>query len=136
MSLNRKKFLALAAALVAGGAMAQGYPAKPITLVVPAAAGGTTDLAGRMLAQALAPRIRVNAIGPGPTLAEACQSDAAFRRSQAGAPLGYAAAPDDICDATMYLLAATSVTGQMISVDGGKHIDFPANRGPTPRSGA
>ena len=37
MSLNRKKFLALAAALVAGGAMAQGYPAKPITLVVPAA---------------------------------------------------------------------------------------------------
>ena len=55
MSLNRKKFLALAAALVAGGAMAQGYPAKPITLVVPAAAGGTTDLAGRMLAQALTP---------------------------------------------------------------------------------
>ena len=55
MSLNRKQFLALAAALVAGGAMAQGYPAKPITLVVPAAAGGTTDLAGRMLAQALTP---------------------------------------------------------------------------------
>ena len=55
MSLNRKKFIALATALVAGGAMAQGYPAKPITLVVPAAAGGTTDLAGRMLAQALTP---------------------------------------------------------------------------------
>ena len=55
MSLNRKQFIALAAALVAGGAMAQGYPAKPITLVVPAAAGGTTDLAGRMLAQALTP---------------------------------------------------------------------------------
>ena len=46
-------FLALAAALVASSALAQGYPAKPITLVVPASAGGTTDLAGRMLAQGL-----------------------------------------------------------------------------------
>ncbi len=85
------------------------------------------------LAQSLAPRIRVNAIGPGPTLAEKGQSSAAFARAQASAPLGHAADADDICAALLYLLGAQNVTGQMIAVDGGKHIDFPSSRGPTPR---
>src|SRR5690606_4935358 len=85
------------------------------------------------MAQSLAPRIRVNAIGPGPTLREKGQTAAAFQRSQAGAPLGYAADAGDICDALLYLLAARSVTGTMIPVDGGKHLDFPATRGPSPR---
>ncbi|HZY67724.1 MAG TPA: SDR family oxidoreductase [Devosia sp.] len=85
------------------------------------------------MAQSLAPRIRVNAIGPGPTLREEGQSQAAFEKSQAAAPLGYAANASDICDALLYLLRARSVTGQMIAVDGGKHLDFPASRGPTPR---
>lgn len=87
------------------------------------------------MAQSLAPRIRVNAIGPGPTLKEKGQSQAAFDRSQASAPLGYAADAGDVCDALMYLLGARSVTGTMLTVDGGKHIDFPAPRGPTPRTG-
>jgi NAD(P)-dependent dehydrogenase (short-subunit alcohol dehydrogenase family) len=85
------------------------------------------------LAQSLAPRIRVNAIGPGPTLPEKGQSKAAFDKSQANAPLGYAANAGDVCDALLYLLRARSVTGQMIAVDGGKHLDFPATRAPTPR---
>ncbi len=85
------------------------------------------------MAQSLAPRIRVNAIGPGPTLREKGQSQAAFDRSQANAPLGYAANAGDVCDALLYLLDARSVTGQMITVDGGRHLDFPATRGPTPR---
>jgi NAD(P)-dependent dehydrogenase (short-subunit alcohol dehydrogenase family) len=85
------------------------------------------------MAQSLAPRIRVNAIGPGPTLREKGQSQAAFDKSQANAPLGYAANAGDVCDALMYLLAARSVTGTMIAVDGGKHIDFPTTRRPSPR---
>jgi NAD(P)-dependent dehydrogenase (short-subunit alcohol dehydrogenase family) len=85
------------------------------------------------LAQSLAPRIRVNAIGPGPTLKERGQSDAAFQRSQGSAILGYGATPRDVSDAVLYLLNARSVSGQMIALDGGKHLDFPAARAPTPR---
>jgi NAD(P)-dependent dehydrogenase (short-subunit alcohol dehydrogenase family) len=85
------------------------------------------------MAQSLAPRIRVNAIGPGPTLQEKGQSRAAFDKSQAAAPLGYAANAADVCDALLYLVGAHAVTGQMIAVDGGKHLEFPAARGPSPR---
>jgi NAD(P)-dependent dehydrogenase (short-subunit alcohol dehydrogenase family) len=85
------------------------------------------------MAQSLAPRIRVNAIGPGPTLREKSQSQVAFDKSQSNTPLGYAANAGDVCDALLYLLGARSVTGQMIMVDGGKHIDFPTSRKPTPR---
>jgi NAD(P)-dependent dehydrogenase (short-subunit alcohol dehydrogenase family) len=88
------------------------------------------------MAQSLAPRIRVNAIGPGPTLAEKGQSKAAFDKNQASAPLGYAANAADVCDALLYLISARPVTGQMIAVDGGRHLDFPAQRGPTPRKPA
>jgi len=85
------------------------------------------------MAQSLAPRIRVNAIGPGPTLQEKGQSKAAFDKSQSVSPLGYGANAGDVCDALLYLLGARAVTGQMIAVDGGKHLDFPASRGPSPR---
>jgi NAD(P)-dependent dehydrogenase (short-subunit alcohol dehydrogenase family) len=85
------------------------------------------------MAQSLAPAIRVNAIGPGPTLPDAGQSKAAFDKNQASTPLGYAANAADVCDALLYLVSARPVTGQMIALDGGRHLDFPAKRGPTPR---
>ena len=84
------------------------------------------------LAQSLAPRIRVNAVAPGATLVEKNQTTAAFRRAHAAAPLGHGAEADDITTAVLYLLNAPSVTGQMLAVDGGKHLDYPKARGVTP----
>jgi NAD(P)-dependent dehydrogenase (short-subunit alcohol dehydrogenase family) len=74
------------------------------------------------LAQALAPRIRVNAVAPGPTMKNARQSEADFRRQREATILGTGAEPQDICDAVRYLLTASVVTGQMIAVDGGQHL--------------
>lgn len=78
--------------------------------------------ATRTLAQALAPRIRVNGVGPGPTLKSIHQSDADFQAEAAAVPLGQGASPDEIAEAVLYLVQARSVTGQMIAVDGGQHL--------------
>jgi NAD(P)-dependent dehydrogenase (short-subunit alcohol dehydrogenase family) len=78
--------------------------------------------ATQMLAQALAPRIRVNAIAPGPTLPSIHQSPAAFAAETAAVLLGHGASPAEIGAALAYLIDARSVTGQMIAVDGGQHL--------------
>ena len=78
--------------------------------------------ATRTLAQALAPRIRVNGVGPGPTLASIHQTGAEFAAEQAAMPLGHGSSPQDIAEAVLYLVGARSVTGQMIAVDGGQHL--------------
>ncbi|WP_396595317.1 SDR family oxidoreductase [Brevundimonas sp. R86498] len=78
--------------------------------------------ATRTLAQALAPRVRVNGVGPGPTLASIHQTAADFAAEAAAVPLGHGADPDDIAAAVVYLVDARSVTGQMIAVDGGQHL--------------
>ena len=74
------------------------------------------------LAQALGPRIRVNAVGPGPTMRNARQSDADFQRQRDATILKSGAEPQDVCEAVRYLLEAKAVTGQMIAVDGGQHL--------------
>jgi NAD(P)-dependent dehydrogenase (short-subunit alcohol dehydrogenase family) len=80
--------------------------------------------ATQTLAQALAPRIRVNAIGPGPTLASIHQTPESFATQSAAVPLGRGATPAEIANALAYLIEATSVTGQMIAVDGGQHLSW------------
>ncbi|MEM8744323.1 MAG: SDR family oxidoreductase [Pseudomonadota bacterium] len=78
--------------------------------------------ATRTLAQGLAPRIRVNAIGPGPAMANARQSDEAFARQQAATILERGPEPDEMCAAVRFILDARSMTGQMIALDGGQHL--------------
>jgi NAD(P)-dependent dehydrogenase (short-subunit alcohol dehydrogenase family) len=78
--------------------------------------------ATRMLAQALAPRIRVNGIGPGPTLPSIHQDQTAFDAEAAATLLQRAVTPAEIATALRYLIDATSVTGQMIAVDAGQHL--------------
>jgi len=79
-------------------------------------------MATQTLAQALAPRIRVNAIGPGPTLPSPRQSEEAFEHQQRAVPLGRGPSPDEIARAVGFILDAPSLTGQMIALDGGQHL--------------
>lgn len=90
--------------------------------------------ATRTLAQSLAPTIRVNAIGPGPVLPHARQDQAAFDAHVRSLPLERHADPDEIAQGVLMLLASRAMTGQMLALDGGQHLDYPARRGPTPRS--
>lgn len=75
-------------------------------------------------ARALAPATRVNAIGPGPTLQGARQSEAHFAAQRASTVLGRGANVADITAALGYFLDAPGVTGQMIAVDGGQHLGW------------
>lgn len=76
----------------------------------------------RTAAQGLAPNVRVNAIGPGPTLQGARQSTDHFTRQRAATLLERGANPEDVCAALSYFLDAPSVTGQLICTDGGQHL--------------
>ncbi|MBX9925003.1 MAG: SDR family oxidoreductase [Hyphomicrobiaceae bacterium] len=78
--------------------------------------------ANRMLAQALAPRIRVNAIGPGPVLRSVHQTAEDFAAECASTPLGRGSSPDEIAAAVRFILSAPAMTGQMIALDGGQHL--------------
>ena len=75
------------------------------------------------LAQALGPKgVRVNAIGPGPTMRNARQSEEDWRAQNRATVLGHGARPDDIVAALHYLIGAKAMTGQMLAVDGGQHL--------------
>ncbi len=78
--------------------------------------------ATKTMAQALAPRIRVNAIGPGPTLKSIHQTEEEFERERASMPLGHGATPEEIAEAVAFILSAPAITGQMIALDGGQHL--------------
>lgn len=76
----------------------------------------------RTTAQALAPKVRVNGIGPGPTLQGHRQSDTHFSRQRAATILRRGSNPADITAALGYFLDAPATTGQMLAVDGGQHL--------------
>lgn len=78
----------------------------------------------RTLALALAPRIRVNAIGPGPTLPSLRQTDAQFAAQVATLPLQCGPSLDEVTATARFLLTTPSLTGQMIALDGGQHLGW------------
>jgi len=78
--------------------------------------------ATRTLAQALAPRIRVNAIGPGPALPSARMDQAEFDKQAALTLLGRGTSPEEISAAAKFILSQPALTGQMIALDGGQHL--------------
>jgi NAD(P)-dependent dehydrogenase (short-subunit alcohol dehydrogenase family) len=76
------------------------------------------------LALALAPRIRVLGIGPGPALPNARQTPAQFDKQAASTPLARGTSPDEVAAAALMLLCLPSVTGQMLALDGGQHLQW------------
>lgn len=74
------------------------------------------------MAQALAPRVRVNALGPGPTLPSIHQTPQEFALEAALTPLQRRSSVEDLVRALLYLVDAHSVTGQTIAVDAGQHL--------------
>ncbi|SDB70297.1 SDR family oxidoreductase [Belnapia rosea] len=84
------------------------------------------------LALALAPRIRVNGIGPGPALPSPRQTEEQFRKQCLSVPLRHGTSPEEIARAVLAVLALPSMTGQMIALDGGQHLQW----APCPETGA
>ena len=81
------------------------------------------------MALALAPRIRVNAVGPGPALPSPRQSQAQFDRQAASVPLHHGTTPKEVARAVLMILALPSMTGQMIALDGGQHLQWASGQG-------
>ena len=80
------------------------------------------------MALALAPRIRVNAIGPGPALPSPRQTTAQFADQAGSVPLGHGTSPAEIARAVEAILGLPAMTGQMIALDGGQHLQWAAVR--------
>ena len=78
----------------------------------------------RTLAMALAPRVRVNGIGPGPTLRNERQSEAHFAAQYQAVPLARPTDPSEVAEAVRFILRSPAMTGQMIALDGGEHLGW------------
>ncbi len=85
-------------------------------------------------AQGLAPKIRVNAIGPGTILASDGMPEQQFENHRKLSPLQRGASPNEICATLGYFLDCPSVTGQLICVDGGQHLGWMTPEMTSPRS--
>ena len=78
----------------------------------------------QQMALALAPGIRVNGVGPGPAIPSPRQSQAQFDAQAASVPLGHGTSPDEVAGAVLMILALPAMTGQMIALDGGQHLQW------------
>ncbi|MBL4615058.1 MAG: SDR family oxidoreductase [Magnetovibrio sp.] len=76
------------------------------------------------MALALAPKVRVNGVGPGSTLKNERQSENDFARQWSEIPMGRRVMADEIADAVRFIINAPSMTGQMIALDGGQHLGW------------
>ncbi len=75
-----------------------------------------------MLAQALAPTVRVVGVAPGLTMVSGAQTQEGFLRAHRATPLGRSSTPDDVADAVVYVAGARALTGTTLLVDGGQHL--------------
>lgn len=75
-----------------------------------------------MLAQVLAPKVRVVGVAPGITMVSGDQSEEGFMKAHAVTPLGRSSTPDDIAQAVCYVASAPAITGTTLLVDGGQHL--------------
>jgi NAD(P)-dependent dehydrogenase (short-subunit alcohol dehydrogenase family) len=80
------------------------------------------------MALALAPRIRVNGIGPGPALPNNRQTPEQFAQQYASVPLGRGTSPEEIGRAALAILSLPAMTGQMLALDGGQHLQWKSGR--------
>jgi NAD(P)-dependent dehydrogenase (short-subunit alcohol dehydrogenase family) len=80
------------------------------------------DAATKMLAQALAPQLRIVGVAPGITLVSGDQSEEGFTKAHGVTPLGRSSTPQDIADAVVYAASARALTGTTLVVDGGQHL--------------
>ena len=81
------------------------------------------------MALALAPRIRVNGIGPGPALPSPRQTREQFDKQTRSVPLGRGTSPEEVARAALAILAMPAMTGQMIALDGGQHLQWASGQG-------
>ncbi|MBV9778030.1 MAG: SDR family oxidoreductase [Acetobacteraceae bacterium] len=84
------------------------------------------------MALALAPRIRVNGIGPGPALPSPRQTAEQFARQSASVPLRHGTSPEEVGRAVLAILGLPSMTGQMLALDGGQHLQWAPARAASP----
>jgi NAD(P)-dependent dehydrogenase (short-subunit alcohol dehydrogenase family) len=80
------------------------------------------EAATTLLAQALAPRVRVCGVAPGVTLPSGPMSRPEFARSHAMTPLGRSSTPQDVARSVRFLLESPAITGTTLLVDGGQHL--------------
>lgn len=86
--------------------------------------------ATQVLARELAPRVRVNAIGPGPTLPHPQMSEEKFQALVDALPLGRGPTPEELAAALLFIVGQPAMTGQMLTLDGGQQLGWLTPKAP------